>query len=87
MAQVRMEEHEESTAVRARGGHTVIDEIVTGPVMSAEDRAQARMVEFTPDTISLTSTLESANTGSIEGTRHGAAGSNIENVQRSGKPL
>lgn len=46
LVHVRMEEHEESTAVRARGGHLLIDEMITGPVLSAEQRAHAKIVGF-----------------------------------------
>lgn len=62
MAHIRMEEHEGSTAVRARGGHTLIDEMVTGPVVSSEERANAKMAEFSAETVSLTSTTESDRT-------------------------
>lgn len=60
LGQVRIEEHEESTAVRARGGHLLVDEMITGPVLSAEERARAKVVAFTPDAVSLATTLESS---------------------------
>lgn len=62
MAQVRMEAHEESTAVRARGGHLLVDEVITGPVLSSQEKARAQMVLFSPDAVSLTSTLDSSGT-------------------------
>lgn len=46
LARIRIEQHEESTAVRTRGGHTLIDETITGPVLTAEDRERARLTEF-----------------------------------------
>lgn len=60
MAQVRMEAHEESTAVRARGGHLLVDEVITGPVLSSEEKARAQMVAFSAEAVSLTSTLENS---------------------------
>ncbi|CAM9807709.1 unnamed protein product [Scytosiphon promiscuus] len=53
LAQVRMEEHEESTAVRARGGHLLIDEVITGTVLCAEQRARARVLDFSATDSSL----------------------------------
>lgn len=73
IGQVRMEEHEEKTAVRARGGHLLIDEVITGPVMSTEDKTRAKMLAFSADAVSLTSTPESStNAGSSGG--HGGGG-------------
>lgn len=58
LAQIRIEEHEARTAVRISGGHTLIDEIVTGPVMSAKQREQIRLTQFSAESANLTSTLE-----------------------------
>ncbi|CAM9774333.1 unnamed protein product [Ectocarpus sp. 4 AP-2014] len=69
LAQVRMEEHEESTAVRARGGHLLVDEIITGPVLSAEQRARAKILNFSAsDPVTIASTLENStnNTNSVK---------------------
>lgn len=68
LAHVRMEEHEESTAVRARGGHLLIDEIITGPVLSAEQRARAKIMGY--------SASDSASTAAIapENGRSGGGG-------------
>lgn len=71
---VRMEAHEENTAVRARGGHTLIDEIVTGPIVSAKDRSQALLTEFLADAVSITSTLESSNARTNNTTPRGVIG-------------
>lgn len=60
LAEVRMEEHEESTAVRARGGHLLVDEIITGPVLSAEELIRQKMLAFSADAVRVTSTLESS---------------------------
>lgn len=74
-AQVRMEGHEEKTAVRARGGHLLIDEIIKGPVLSTEDKTRAKMLAFSADAVSLTSTLEgSTTTGSSGGGGGGGGG-------------
>lgn len=60
LAQVRMEEHEESTAVRARGGHLLIDEVITGPVLCAEQKARAKVLGFSASNpVSITSAEES----------------------------
>ena len=64
LAQVRMEGHEEKTAVRARGGHLLIDEVITGPVMSTEEKTRAKMLAFSADTVSLSNTLEGSTTTS-----------------------
>lgn len=66
LAQIRMEEHEESTAVRARGGHLLIDEVITGPVLCAEQRARAKIVGFSAsDSVSFaTAPGNSSNSGS-----------------------
>lgn len=65
LAQVRMEKHEESTAVRARGGHLLIDEVITGPVLCAEERARAKIVEFSAsDTISMATATENSSSSS-----------------------
>lgn len=71
LAQVRMEEHEESTAVRARGGHLLIDEVITGPVLCAEQRARAKVLGFSAsDPVSSTSAAsESGCNGSGCSTR------------------
>lgn len=62
LAHVRMEEHEESTAVRARGGHLLIDEIITGPVLSAEQRARAKIMGFSAsDSVSMAATTVENN--------------------------
>lgn len=54
LAQLRMEEHEENTAVRARGGHLLIDEVITGPVVCAEQRARAKILGFSAsDSVSM----------------------------------
>eukprot|EP00903_Cladosiphon_okamuranus_P008869 g8491.t1 len=64
LAQVRMEEHEESTAVRARGGHLLIDEVITGPVLCAEERARAKILGFSAsDSISTATATESSGSG------------------------
>lgn len=64
LAQVRMEEHEESTAVRARGGHLLIDEIITGPVLCAEERARAKIVGFSAsDSVSMATAPENSSVG------------------------
>ncbi|CAM9869585.1 unnamed protein product, partial [Laminaria digitata] len=75
LAQVRMEGHEEKTAVRARGGHLLIDEVITGPVMSTEEKTRVKMLAFSADAVSLTTTLEgSASTGSSGGGGGGGGG-------------
>lgn len=65
LAQVRMEEHEESTAVRARGGHLLIDEVITGPVLCAEERARAKIVRVSaPDLVSVATAPENSSSSS-----------------------
>lgn len=66
LAHVRMEEHEEATAVRARGGHLLVDEIITGPVLSAEQRTRAKILGFSAsDSVSTaTTTLEDSTSTS-----------------------
>lgn len=77
---VRMEAQEENTAVRARGGHTLIDEIVTGPVMSAKDRAQSHFTDSSSDVVSLTSTLESSSAAANNMNLPGVIGGGDEKV-------
>ncbi len=65
LAQVRMEGHEENAAVRARGGHLLIDEIITGPVLSAEQRAHAKILAFSAsDSVSMVTATDSSGGGS-----------------------
>lgn len=66
LAHVRMEEHEESMAVRSRGGHLLVDEIITGPVLSAEQRAREKILEFSAsDSVSMATALENSSSSSI----------------------
>lgn len=68
LAQVRMEGHEESAAVRARGGHLLIDEIITGPVLSAEQRAHAKILAFSAtDSVSMVTATDSSGSGGSGG--------------------
>lgn len=78
LAQVRMEEHEESTAVRARGGHLLIDEVITGPVLCAEQRARAKIVGFSAsDSVSLATAPENSTTiSSAQSFSNGSCGPN-----------
>lgn len=78
LTQVRLEGHEESTAVRARGGHLLVDEVITGPVFSAEEKAQAKMLAFSADAVSLTTTLESS-AESVNGISWGEQGRDKNN--------
>lgn len=79
LAFVRIEEHEENTSVRARGGHLLIDEVITGPVLSEEERARARMLAFSTDTVSITSTQEDSSA------KNQSTGSSLAEDQRNGK--
>lgn len=79
---MRMEDHEESTAVRARGGHLLIDEIITGPVLSAEDRAKVQIFPLSTDSVSVTSAVGSS-TDASDGAAYGEHEQN-ENVERGG---
>lgn len=65
---IRMEAHEENTAVRARGGHTLIDETITGPIVPAALRAEDPLANFSVDSVDVTSTLESGTKASNRST-------------------
>lgn len=59
--------------MRARGGHILIDEIVTGPVLSSKERKQARIAESPADVVSLapSSALTASGVGTTR-TREGS---------------
>lgn len=75
LAQVRMEEHEESTAVRARGGHLLIDEVITGPVLCAEERAHAKIVGVSAsDLVSVATAPETSSSSNAQSLENGSCG-------------
>ena len=52
---LRLEELERCAAVSARGGHLLIDEVITGPILSSEQRAWPRVHVPPTDSVSVTS--------------------------------
>ena len=61
---IRMEAHEENTAVRARGGHTLIDETITGSIVPTKQRAEDLLANVSVDSVDVTSTLDSGTRAS-----------------------
>lgn len=65
---IRMEAHEENTAVRARGGHTLIDETITGPIVPSKQGAEDPSANSSLDSVDAMSTLESGTRASNRST-------------------